>query len=101
MTNEMLQALLRTIEECLTHDRDPGDTHDYSSAGYYPFDDGYIRGVEDTIEAVGQALGAEFPPECGFCHGKPVQNAEAWTDGKPHPPAACPRCGKTNLPEAA
>lgn len=32
---------------------------------------------------------------CGFCHGKPVGNAASWIDGKPRPPAACPRCGVT------
>jgi hypothetical protein len=37
--------------------------------------------------------------ECGFCHGKPVGNARTWVDGKPRPPAACPRCGEVNWPE--
>jgi hypothetical protein len=35
--------------------------------------------------------------ECGFCHGKPVGNAATWQDGKPRPPAPCPRCGRTNI----
>lgn len=30
---------------------------------------------------------------CDFCKGQPVINAAAWNDGKPRPPAACPRCG--------
>lgn len=33
---------------------------------------------------------------CGFCKGLPVGNAATWLDGKPRPPAACPRCGETN-----
>jgi hypothetical protein len=33
---------------------------------------------------------------CGFCHGGPVGNAATWVDGKPRPPAPCPRCGETN-----
>lgn len=32
-------------------------------------------------------------PKCGFCQGGSVGNAESWTDGKPRPPASCPRCG--------
>ena len=36
---------------------------------------------------------------CGFCHGRPVGNAATWLDGKPRPPAACPRCGKTTSVE--
>jgi hypothetical protein len=35
---------------------------------------------------------------CGFCKGQPVGNAATWLDGKPRPPAACPRCGETNYP---
>lgn len=34
--------------------------------------------------------------KCGFCRGKPVGSAETWLDGKPRPPAACPRCGERN-----
>lgn len=34
--------------------------------------------------------------QCGFCKGKPVGNAATWVDGKPRPPAPCPRCGKVN-----
>jgi hypothetical protein len=30
---------------------------------------------------------------CDFCKGEPVGNAATWADGKPRPPAACPRCG--------
>jgi hypothetical protein len=33
---------------------------------------------------------------CGFCHGRPVGDAASWVDGKPRPPAPCPRCGETN-----
>ena len=35
---------------------------------------------------------------CGFCKGLPVGNAATWLDGKPRPPAMCPRCGETNYP---
>lgn len=38
-------------------------------------------------------------PLCGFCKGQPVGNAATWLDGKPRPPAPCPRCGETNVPE--
>lgn len=31
---------------------------------------------------------------CGFCKGQPVGDAASWLDGKPRPPAPCPRCGK-------
>ena len=37
-------------------------------------------------------------PVCGFCKGQPVGNAATWLDGKPRPPAMCPRCGETNYP---
>ena len=37
-------------------------------------------------------------PPCGFCKGEPVGNAATWLDGKPRPPAMCPRCGETNYP---
>jgi hypothetical protein len=33
---------------------------------------------------------------CGFCKGGPVGNAATWVDGKPRPPAPCPRCGETH-----
>ncbi len=33
---------------------------------------------------------------CGFCGGQPVGNAATWLDGKPRPPAPCPRCGEVN-----
>lgn len=33
-------------------------------------------------------------PVCGFCGGKPVADAATWLDGKPRPPAPCPRCGE-------
>lgn len=36
---------------------------------------------------------------CGFCQGQPVGNAASWLDGKPRPPAPCPRCGETNVPD--
>ncbi len=36
---------------------------------------------------------------CGFCKGKPVGDAATWVDGKPRPPAPCPRCGETFNPE--
>jgi rubredoxin len=48
--------------------------------------------------------GASTPPErprseCGFCKGKPVHNAAAWTSlGVPRY-AACPRCGVLREPE--
>lgn len=32
---------------------------------------------------------------CGFCKGGPVGDAATWVDGKPRPPAPCPRCGET------
>jgi hypothetical protein len=32
-------------------------------------------------------------PKCGFCHGKPVLNAEAWTRAGAPKYAPCPRCG--------
>lgn len=32
-------------------------------------------------------------PACGYCEGGPVLNAAMWTNGRPRPPAACPRCG--------
>jgi hypothetical protein len=36
---------------------------------------------------------------CGFCQGKPVLNAAAWTTwGAPHY-VPCPRCGELNLPD--
>ena len=38
------------------------------------------------------------PKVCGFCKGKPVGNAASWLDGKPRPPAPCPRCGEVNYP---
>ena len=37
---------------------------------------------------------------CGFCKGGPVGDAATWLDGKPRPPAPCPRCGVTD-PEKA
>lgn len=45
------------------------------------------------------AIARHVDPEvCGFCKGQPVGNAATWLDGKPRPPAACPRCGETNYP---
>lgn len=38
---------------------------------------------------------------CDFCKGQPVGNAATWVDGKPRPPAQCPRCGETNTPAPA
>lgn len=38
----------------------------------------------------------DSPRECGFCHGRPVSDAASWIDGKPRPPAPCPRCGVTH-----
>lgn len=35
---------------------------------------------------------------CSFCHGQPVGNAAEWVDGKPQPPAPCPRCGELSQP---
>lgn len=35
---------------------------------------------------------------CGFCKGKPTQDAATWLDDKPRGPAPCPRCGKTYGP---
>jgi uncharacterized C2H2 Zn-finger protein len=36
---------------------------------------------------------------CGFCHGKPVHNAGAWTSLEAEKFLPCPRCGELNLPE--
>lgn len=33
-------------------------------------------------------------PVCAFCKGEPVPSAASWADGKPRPPAQCPRCGE-------
>lgn len=46
---------------------------------------------------LGQAPASDRSREkvCGFCHGQPVGDAASWLDGKPRPPAPCPRCGKT------
>lgn len=34
---------------------------------------------------------------CGFCQGRPVGDAASWLDGRPRPPAPCPRCGVTSV----
>lgn len=34
--------------------------------------------------------------DCGFCKGRPVNNAASWSDRKLRPPAPCPRCGEVN-----
>lgn len=57
----------------------------------------------DVTYATRIASGWDEPitwPICGFCHGQPVGDAASWVDGKPRPPAACPRCGETNTGEA-
>lgn len=48
----MTHYLLAGIENRLTANLDPGDTHDYSSSGYNGYDDGYISAVYDTISAI-------------------------------------------------
>lgn len=56
------------------------------SAGKSLYGAGRIAPIDpNTLKAV-----------CGFCAGKPVGNAATWVDGKPRPPAPCPRCGETN-----
>lgn len=58
--------------------------------------------VPDSVWEFCRELGIEGQLEndlarqaCGFCHGRPVGNAATWVDGKPRPPAPCPRCGQT------
>lgn len=46
-------------------------------------------------ENMGELVEMTAEPPCEFCKGEPVTNAASWLDGKPRPPAACPRCGKT------
>lgn len=60
MLNPIYEAILENIESRLTQNRDPGDTHDYRSSGYNGFDDGYISGVGETIEAVRDAFEKEL-----------------------------------------
>jgi hypothetical protein len=53
-------------------------------------------------DSSGQFKGIRVPSvpwkddECQFCQGRPVGDAASWVDGKPRPPAPCPRCGKVN-----
>lgn len=51
-----MHYLLEGVYQRLTKDRDPGDTHDYSSSGYSGFDDGYIGAVYDTLQEVEELI---------------------------------------------
>lgn len=51
-----LAQIENMIDQELTKDCDPGDTHDYSSSGYNGYADGYISGVGDATEAFREAI---------------------------------------------
>lgn len=73
MINPAYDAALKAIEDRLIRDRDAGDTHDYSSSGYNGFDDGYISGVGDTIEAVREVFDKELEV-CGAGNPPPAEH---------------------------
>jgi hypothetical protein len=54
--------------------------------------------TREEFDAIARHRNHADPEVCGFCKGLPVGNAATWVDGKPRPPAACPRCGETNYP---
>lgn len=60
--------------------------YEYSDPKHPTFHDRYA-GLWDNRDK-------SLKPVCGFCKGGPVGNAASWLDGKPRPPAPCPRCGE-------
>lgn len=62
-----LDRLALKVEKELTKGRSAGDTHDFSSSGYNAYDDGYISGVYEATEQLGDAIvnDPQTPPQDG------------------------------------
>lgn len=84
-------------------DREREREFDYSDTFSSPR---HVADAADCKQPRADGIGGTVPPShavqvpsahlCGFCRGRPVGNAASWVDGRPRPPAACPRCGETN-----